>query len=46
MFGLDFYLFIFILFYYSPSLDPLQGTRPTGCGNNQDTLDSYNRSIT
>jgi len=42
----DFCLFIYLFIYYSPSFNPLQGTRPTGCGSSQDTLDSYNKSIT
>jgi len=37
---------VYLFIYYSPSFNPLQGTRPTGCGSSQDTLDSYNKSIT
>jgi len=30
-----------IIIYISPSIDPLQGQRPTGCGSSQGTLSGY-----
>jgi hypothetical protein len=33
----------FIYLYISPSIDPLQGRRPPGCGSSQDTLNSYKK---
>ena len=35
------YLFIYLFIYISPSIDPLQGQRPTGCGSSQGTLSGY-----
>jgi len=32
---------IIIIIYISPSIDPLQGQRPTGCGSSQGTLSGY-----
>jgi len=29
------------IIYISPSIDPLQGQRPTGCGSSQGTLSGY-----
>jgi len=34
-------IIIIIIIYISPSIDPLQGQRPTGCGSSQGTLSGY-----
>jgi hypothetical protein len=34
---------LFIYLYISPSIYPLQGRRPPGCGSSQDTLNSYKK---
>ena len=34
-------IIIIIIIYIAPSIDPLQGQRPTGCGSSQGTLSGY-----
>jgi hypothetical protein len=34
---------LFIYLYVLPSIDPVQGRRPPGCGSSQSTLNSYKK---